>query len=417
MLRMFAVAVLAIWSGVSLASSESAMSLLDNRFRVDPTIEQITFVVYREQPSKPVVLVRPDGKKYYAESADNKQIRWYQEPSLDIISVVDPMPGPWQAVGKVTPKNNIRLISHLKLETDTLPKTLYHNEALKFTARLTSNNQPLVLRDFLDRVNLKVSFTKFVDNEDDLSKEDRPLPLIIGTFNDDGRELDEKSGDGIFTVQLPVNVEPGKYRVRITSGNGVFLRAQEQTVLVYPSPVSRTFIQARQPGEAHQLVIRGEVGTIAPGSIVANIIETAPDGSHHYSQGQVSAEGTKTTLQMGNNQEFGKYAWYGDIFATDLATQRSLSFPIPEQTFSVVKEVDIEAVRLAKQAELAEQRRLAEEQRIIAERESQRKASLIMIAVGNVVVLLMIVGFWLLWRKLKTKRETTPEMQLAVPKK
>ncbi len=62
MLRALSVAILAIWSCFAFAASESAMSLLDNRFRVDPTIEQITFLVYREQSSQPVVLVRPDGK-------------------------------------------------------------------------------------------------------------------------------------------------------------------------------------------------------------------------------------------------------------------------------------------------------------------------------------------------------------------
>lgn len=62
MLRALSVAILAIWSCLASAASESTMSLLDNRFRVDPSIEQITFLVHREQSSQPVVLVRPDGK-------------------------------------------------------------------------------------------------------------------------------------------------------------------------------------------------------------------------------------------------------------------------------------------------------------------------------------------------------------------
>lgn len=44
------------------AATESSIRLLDNRFRVDPSIEQITFVIYRADNSQPVVLVRPDGK-------------------------------------------------------------------------------------------------------------------------------------------------------------------------------------------------------------------------------------------------------------------------------------------------------------------------------------------------------------------
>ncbi len=416
MLRALSVAILAIWSCFAFAASESAMSLLDNRFRVDPTIEQITFLVYREQSSQPVVLVRPDGKKYYAwGSYDN--VRWYQEPSLDIISVDNPMPGPWQAVGKVTPKNNIRLISHLKLSTDVFPNRLYNGEALKFTARLTSDDKPLVLRDFLDRVNLRVTFTKFVENEDELIKEARPVPMIIGEFSDDGRGLDEQAGDGVFTVQLPIEVEPGKYRARITSGNGVFLRAQEQVILVYPNPVSRTFIQSRSPEKPHQLVVSGEQGMIAPGSIAVNVEQNAPDGFITYSQGQVSQDGMKTTLNLDNDPELGKYSWRGEVFATDFATQRALVFPIQEQTFSVVDEVDLEAARIAKEAELAEQRRIEMEKRIIAEREAERKRSMIIIAVGNVVMLLIAIVAWIVWRKLKAKRQAMPEMQLEVPKK
>ncbi|ANQ55400.1 TIGR03503 family protein [Vibrio parahaemolyticus] len=416
MLRALSVAILAIWSCFAFAASESAMSLLDNRFRVDPTIEQITFLVYREQSSQPVVLVRPDGKKYYAwGSYDN--VRWYQEPSLDIISVDNPMPGPWQAVGKVTPKNNIRLISHLKLSTDVFPNRLYNGEALKFTARLTSDDKPLVLRDFLDRVNLRVTFTKFVENEDELIKEARPVPMIIGEFSDDGRGLDEQAGDGVFTVQLPIEVEPGKYRARITSGNGVFLRAQEQVILVYPNPVSRTFIQSRSPEKPHQLVVSGEQGMIAPGSIAVNVEQNAPDGFITYSQGQVSQDGMKTTLNLDNDPELGKYSWRGEIFATDFATQRALVFPIQEQTFSVVDEVDLEAARIAKEAELAEQRRIEMKKRIIAEREAERKRSMIIIAVGNVVMLLIAIVAWIVWRKLKAKRQAMPEMQLEVPKK
>ncbi|WP_394256481.1 TIGR03503 family protein [Vibrio harveyi] len=416
MLRALSVAILAFWSCFAFSASDSAMSLLDNRFRVDPTIEQITFLVYREQSSQPVVLVRPDGKKYYAWGTyDN--VRWYQEPSLDIISIDNPMPGPWQAVGKVTPKNNIRLISHLKLSTDVFPNRLYHSEALKFTARLTSDDQPLVLRDFLDRVNLRVTFTKFVENEDELIKEARPVPMVIGEFADDGRGLDEKAGDGVFTVQLPIDVEPGKYRARITSGNGVFLRAQEQIVLVYPSPITRTFIQSRHADQPHQLVVSGEQGMITPGSIAVNIEQEAPDGFISYSQGQVSADGTKTTLKMDNDPELGKYSWHGEVFATDLATKRSLVFPIKEQSFSVVEEVDLEAARVAKEAELAEQRRIEMEKRIIAEREAERKRSMIIIGIGNVIALILVVLFWIIWSKVKAKRQAMPEMQLEVPKK
>ncbi len=415
MLRALLTAVVAFWACFANAASESTMSLLDNRFRVDPSIEQITFVVYREQNSQPVVLVRPDGKKYYAWG-DYDNVRWYQEPAFDIVSIDKPMPGPWQAVGKVTPKNNIRLISHLKLSTDAFPSHLYNGETLKFTARLTSDDKPLVLRDFLDRVNLRVSFSKFVENEDELLKQDRPVPIVIGEFMDDGRGLDEQAGDGVFTVKLPIEVEPGKYRARITSGNGVFLRTEEQVVLVYPNPISRSFIQSRNIDQAHQLVVSGEHGMITPGSLAVNVEQKAPDGFKSYSQGQVSRDGLKTTLDLDNEPDIGRYSWQGSIFASDFATGRELVFPIQEQTFSVVEEINLQAARKAKEAELAEQHRIELEKRVIAQRESERKRNLIIIALGNLVMLIISIFAWRVWLKRKAKKEALPEMQLRMPK-
>lgn len=108
MLRILAAIVGCLISLSSLAAQQSSMSLLDNRFRVDPTITQITFVIYREKDSQPVVLVRPDGSKYY-QWRNPENVRWYQESSMDIISIENPMPGPWQAIGKVTPKTTSNL--------------------------------------------------------------------------------------------------------------------------------------------------------------------------------------------------------------------------------------------------------------------------------------------------------------------
>ncbi|MBF4323739.1 TIGR03503 family protein, partial [Vibrio anguillarum] len=90
MLRIMVAIAALMWSIGVFAANPSSMSLLDNRFRVDPTISQITFVVYREKSSQPVVLVRPDGKKYYAWRYD-ENMRWYQEPTMDIISIDKPM--------------------------------------------------------------------------------------------------------------------------------------------------------------------------------------------------------------------------------------------------------------------------------------------------------------------------------------
>ncbi|CAK3002244.1 exported hypothetical protein [Vibrio crassostreae] len=415
MLRVLATGCLLLLSFSLHAATESVMSLLDNRFRVDSSIEQVTFVIYRADNSKPVVLVRPDGKKYYSwRNADN--VRWYEESSMDIISIDNPMPGPWQAIGKVSPKNNIKLLSHLVLDANEFPDKLYQTERIKFTARLTSDGKPLVLRDFLDRVKLKVTFTKFVENEESLVREARPVPVVMGEFADDGVDLDEKAGDGVFTVSLPIDIEPGKYRARITSGNGVFLRAQEQEVLVYPTPLTTTFIQSRKEGLSHTIVVSGEQGMIAPSSLAVHVEHKAPDEYVMYKQGQAEVDAMKVALELPYNGDLGIYNWSGMVYATDASSQRPLIFPITEQSYSVVEDIDLaESLRLQEEA-LAEQKRIATELMILQKREDDRQRSMIIIAVGNVVAILLGLLIWFVVRKVKAKKKALPEMQLKAPK-
>ncbi|MDW6001603.1 TIGR03503 family protein [Vibrio mangrovi] len=399
----------------SYAATSSPVSLLDNRFRVDPTISQITFVIYRAKPSRPVVLVRPDGTKYYSwRHPDN--VRWYQEPSMDIVSIDHPMPGPWQAVGKVTPKNNIRLISNLELTTDKLPLRLYHGENIKFTARLTSDGKPLTIRDFLDRVKLKVTFTKYIENEDQLVKEARPTPDVIGEFSDDGRGLDENPGDGVFTVKLNIFSEPGRYRARITSGNGVFLRAQEQDVLVYPEPVTTSFIQSRVDDQPHHVVFTGLEGTIEPGSVIAHIDHWDRYDNHYTAEGQAGTESLTVKLSIPNHGEVGNFKWNGRIYATEVSSQRPLSFTIPEHTYSVVEEFNIEQTRMMQEKALAEKLKREQQEEILQQRESARKWKIIYIAAGNVGIVILGLIIWLVVRKIKAKRAEMP-MQLDMPKK
>tara|TARA_Y100001960_G_scaffold281285_1_gene314768 strand:- start:1076 stop:2326 length:1251 start_codon:yes stop_codon:yes gene_type:complete len=416
MLRIWLVVLSLLLSSVSVAAKESSMTLLDNRFRVDPSIQQITFVIYRAENSQPVVLVRPDGKKYYAwRSPDN--VRWYQESSMDIISIDNPMPGPWQAVGKVTPKNKIKLISHLELSSDQLPNRLYQGESIKFTARLTSDKKPLVLRDFLDRVKLKVTFTKFVENEDTLIKEARPIPEVIGEFADDGMELDEVSGDGIFTVSLPISSAPGKYRVRITSGNGIFLRAQEQEVLVYPSPVQVTFIQSRSDQEMHKVVLSGEQGMIEPGSLAAIVEHIDPQEHQIDVQGSAAQESNKLELKIPYSDALGNYSWSGQAYATEMGSGRPLVFPLNEYTYSLVEELDIAETRRLQEEERIKQQKLMEEMRLLELREEKKTQGMIMIGIGNVVVILFALVAWFIIGKLRARKQAVPEMQLEMPKK
>lgn len=416
MYRILFLIIFLLISPLSWSQTESSATLLDNRFRVDPTIEQISFVIYRKNPSRSVVLVRPDGKKYYAwEHPDT--VAWYEESGMDIISIENPMPGPWQAVGKVTPKNNIRLLSNLQLNVNRLPSRLYEEELLKFTARLTQNGQPLVLKDFLDRVSLQVNFIQHVEDMDNPELEEKPESTILGTFMDDGNGLDEVAGDGVFTVALPISVTPGKYRAIITSGNGVFLRAIEQTVLVYPSPITVSFIQARKETDGHLVTVVGEQGMVLPGTLAVSVEQTTPDKRKLITQSSVDKEGLIAEFTLPNDPYSGRHTWSGVAYATEGAANRELVLPLEERAFSVMEKLDIEQSTKEYQRIQEEKRRQLEIERIKRDREDARIAGMLTILVGNLIIIVLGLVSWFLSRKLRIRKVPPPEMQLEAPPK
>jgi uncharacterized protein (TIGR03503 family) len=402
---------------VEAVASESSMSFLDNRFRVDETVENITFLVYRQERSKPVTLVRPDGKKYYAWRHPS-HVQWIEEPSADIITIERPMPGPWQAIGKVSPKNNIQLISRLTLKADMLPQRIYQGEKLKFTARLMSDDEPLVIDNILDRVNLRVVMTRYLGDKaqenDQQSEEIAPVPIELGEFFDNGKGLDEHPGDGVFTVALPISVEPGKYNVRIATGNGVFLRALEQQVFIYPTPFVARFIQGE--GETpHQVLVRGEPATLETGSLAASIDLQQPDETQSVAQEQASEGKNDTVVSFYDSDQIGTYSWSGRVYANEAASGRHLVFDLPNRTFSVVGGIDLEKAEKMQQAAREAKKKAQQEAQVLAHRQKVRQNAVIAIVGGNVVLIIVGGLIWWFIRRRKAIKASQPEMQLKMP--
>ncbi|WP_087019474.1 TIGR03503 family protein [Thaumasiovibrio subtropicus] len=389
--------------------AEMEMQLLENRFRVDPSIERITFMIYRDEGSTPVVLVRPDGTKYYAWRHPS-YIEWYQEDGMDIVSVNEPMPGPWQAIGQVSPDNSIKLMTNLIMSLDQFPRRLYYGETLKFTARLTEEGEQVRSRDFLDRIKLQVIFTKAMENVESLPAAARPIPQVIGEFVDDGTMMDERAGDGTFTVTLPISVAPGKYNVRISSENGVFMRAEDQQVLVYPSPIMVSFIQGRTAEEPHKIAVEPEPGTIVPGSLAIHVEQTFPGGQMEIDQAQAMQDEETLVASITNGKEPGRYGWQGWLYATDAYNDRELIFELPEQSFAVQAELQLDRNLEEFRRVQEEKERLELEAKMAEERAAAQKTTMMIVIVTNVVILLLAIVIAIIIKKRRTAKMMADSM-------
>ncbi len=400
------------------SAQSTEMQWLDNRFRVDPTIKQVSFLKKKKKSSQAVTIVRPDGTKYYAwDHPEN--VSWYEENEMDIISIENPMPGPWQAIGKISAKNKVKILSELSLDVDPLPKKLYQSESIKFTAQLLQNGQPLVLRDFLNRVKLNVTFTPYRANGKDLPEEARPIAEVLGSFDDDGQNLDEVAGDGVFTVNLPIDIRPGKYLVKIQSGNGVFLRTTEQDVLVYPTPVRVNFIQSRNGKVSHSINVDTERGAIKPGSLAATIEQIAPDDTLIITQSHTKQDESKLSFDLPNNTLPGTHTWSGWVFGTDLAASRPLSFRLGNRNYGVTAPVDLKAAYQKRLEDEAEIRRIEAQIQLEKERDEARKWFWIFVFAGNIIIIVVILMAVLGWKKMKgpkkKKASSTKLQKLSMP--
>ncbi|APE01722.1 TIGR03503 family protein [Alteromonas mediterranea] len=214
----------------------NSIKLLQNRFRVDYNVEEITMVFFREYGSAPVVLVRPDGSKLFQGRVDEDKVQWFDADTFDMITIKNPVPGPWQAVGQVLPESRIMVLSDVELHADPLPNVLFSGEILKSTAYLTNNGKPIENKRFRDVVALDIEF-KSTNNPNfgNFGTGDQ----TVATFKDDGRGMDERPGDGVFTGQFNLKIAAGEWKPIFRVSTPMYTREQEGApIVLHDNPVT-----------------------------------------------------------------------------------------------------------------------------------------------------------------------------------
>ena len=305
-----------LWGGLLLLTSLSGMAnevfapsdipLLDNRFRIDYGVKEITFIIKRKPGTPSVILVRPDGSKLYVGKVTPPDVGWLTQQDQDLITVRNPMPGPWQAIGEVDPDNRVRLLSDIRLESESLPTRLYQGERVKLQSRLLIDGAAPGAGYYLSDLGMTVKLQQF----NDAAQSGEPIvEETLGHYLDDGKGLDEVPGDGVLTAEAVLDVPAGKYRALYSTGNQVFSRAQSQQVLLFPWPLSYTLdapsgdIGARlsllidaDELEPASVVIQGKAIDSAGVSMAFNAVATEPrlgvDLSALKAAGQYRVEAT-----------------------------------------------------------------------------------------------------------------------------
>lgn len=390
-----------LWSGLLLLTSltvtanevfaPSDIPLLDNRFRIDYGVKEITFIVTRKPGTSSVILVRPDGSKLYVGKVTPPEVGWLALKDHDLITIRDPMPGPWQAIGEVDPDNRVRILSNIKLETEQLPTQLYQGEVIKLKSWLLIDDAPPKDGYYLTDLGMTVKLQRF---NDDTQQGEPILDEVLGRYLDDGKGLDEVPGDGVMTAEALLDVPAGKYRALYSTGNQVFSRARSQDVLVYPLPVNFTLTPpSQEAGALLSFLIDGD--ELDPASVVVK--GKAMNTTNESLPFSAVATGFKVEVDLSALKAVGQYEVSATLFGTT-RLGREIQVILPVKSFNIFP-VQAAPPPVTPVASVAVPTQVKFE-----EKESSGWLIWLLGGVGILVVLLGGVGFILLQKRRAMKK-------------
>jgi len=247
-------------------AGENEVKLLNNRFRIDHKVDEITLLFFRKRGSSPVILIRPDGSKMYATQGVTGEIEWYDDLTYDIIKIKKPMPGPWQAVGDILPESKILVLSEIELQVDPLPELMFKGETIKLIGKLTNGGQPITSGHFRDVVTLDVDFVS--TNNSELNNFGAET-VRVAEFKDDGKGFDEYPGDAVFTGEFKLNFASGQWRPEFYLITPlVERRLVHEAVMLEEAPFDFTLTLAEEAESEHVLKIKIDETKVDPTTIL-----------------------------------------------------------------------------------------------------------------------------------------------------
>lgn len=396
----------------------NGIKLLQNRFRIDYKVDEITMIFFREFGSTPVVLVRPDGSKIFQNMADDLDIVWYDSQTYDMIKIKNPTPGPWQAVGQILPDSRVMVVSDIQLETRPLAPIIFSGEIIKQTAFLTNGGQPIDYNEFRDVVQLTMEFKS--TNNPSYNNFGAQTELIA-TFQDDGKGMDERPLDGTFTGQFNLRIASGEWTPIFTIVTPMFTRQKVgENILLLDNPITID-VELDEEGEGfHLLKVDADRSTVDMSSLLV-------DGKVRFPNGDVQNFSITDITDKIRTHEIVNFE-YG-VFRVKLTAYgntvdgRDFILDVPEYTFvfeEPLLETNIEDLdALPEDAQSAEALALQELEKLKAapvEEEGMPRSQLMAIVVG-INLFIIVVGGFVLWfflvrgKKPKVSQSTEPDIE------
>ena len=392
---------------------DNQIKLLNNRFRIDYQVDEILLLLIRKHGAPPAILVRPDGSKMYFNDMETAEVKWHADVSYDLIRLRNPMPGPWQALGKIEDSSKIMVLSDVQLQVEPIPPQVFQSERIKAKASILNGGAMLKDPAIRDVVSLRAYL--YSTNESDLPNFGASS-FRLGEFYDDGRLLDERPRDGEFTVQYDFNCEVGNWTPTFRAQAELFTReVVHDPITVLPNPISFEVKVAAPDEKYHFVTVNVNDEHLDEASLIFQGTITFPNReveTFHFNKGQ------DRELNVFQN-EFGLFEIKADVYGTDKAG-REFMLSSPPFTF-ITEPPEIVVPGENENAEVnSEETTNIEEPGLSADMFNEPEPEPEEINIGLIIslnLIIFIVGFVLIWVLVLNKPIPNPLKNIKFKKK
>lgn len=249
------------------ATQPDTLPLTGNHVQVDSSIQEITFLVFRDSEGKDTELVDPQRRLIGKDNAPST-VRWHRDTGYDLITITKPQPGDWRILGPEDVDNRVMIVTNLKVRSTRLPNNLSTEDAPYYFVQLIQKGEVIRRKDFLNLVHIT------------LRQQQEGGKSWEWKLQDDGQGADLAMGDGTFSQKLSESMQEGRHELTLLVDGTTFKREQRQVINVHAKP-ARASVTAdtKVPGDFVLSVIP-YAGLIEPDTMaVTATITDSHDGS------------------------------------------------------------------------------------------------------------------------------------------
>lgn len=374
------------------ATQRDSVPLVDNRFTIDTSVNEMTILVFRENETDVTQLVQPDQKNQSYETHE-PSVSWMQEKHFDLITIDKPMSGEWFIDGNIDLDNRVMVLTDLRMETIDLPNNILAGEQFDIVAKLTDHGKQIDRQDFLQLVTAELS----------------TQPLQGEPINN---KMTLNNQTASFMANLGKLFDSGQNDIVITAKSDTFERQRRQSVNVVALPFDVTVTQLDVDSRSHRLSMSADASMIDPQSLQISALLSAPDGSEFPYEVLRQSENA-WQLTVADLQPETAYQLSLQIRGKTPAGRNVFLQPKPIQlldetagaSLTITSETPIAAEKVNDEPfEPVIIDPVADEPNAEIPKSTFELSDTVILAIGNaIIVLLLIMGFWF-WHRSRRRQ-------------